>query len=61
MERHLVEGVKDQYYDGMRTVQDKLGAHYQQADGNTSLYGLNILTMPIQPVWLTLSKMCNCK
>lgn len=41
MERHLAEGVKAQYNDGLRTVRDKLGAHYQNADGNTGLYGSN--------------------
>lgn len=41
MERHLAEGVKTQYNDGLRTVRDKLGAHYQNADGNTGLYGSN--------------------
>lgn len=41
MERHLAEGVKAQYNDGLRTVRDKLGAHYQTPSGNTGLYGLN--------------------
>lgn len=41
MERHLAERVKAQYNDGLRTVRDKLGAHYQTPSGNTGLYGLN--------------------
>ena len=41
MARHLAEGVKAQYNDGLRTVRDKLGAHYQTPNGNTGLYGLN--------------------
>ena len=30
MERHLADGVKAQYNDGLRSVRDKLGAHYQK-------------------------------
>lgn len=41
MERHLAEEVKAQYNDGLRTVRDKLGAHYQKVGGNTGLYGSN--------------------
>ena len=41
LERHLAEGVKAQYNDGLRIVRDKLGAHYQTHGMNTGLYGPN--------------------
>lgn len=39
MERHLVDGVKTQYNEGLRTVRDKLGAHYQTPEGKVDLFG----------------------
>lgn len=40
MERHLADGVKTQYNDGLRTVRDKLGAHYQTPEGKVDLFGI---------------------
>ena len=39
MERHLADGVKAQYNDGLRSVRDKLGAHYQKSDNGDVLFG----------------------
>lgn len=39
MDRHLVDGVKNQYNQGLRTVRDKLGAHYQTPNGKDDLFG----------------------
>lgn len=39
MERTLADGVKTQYNNGLRTVRDKLGAHYQSPSENADLFG----------------------
>ena len=39
IERILTEGVKTKYNDGLRTVRDKLGAHYQTPEGKIDLFG----------------------
>lgn len=39
MERYLVEDVKSQYNAGLRTVRDKLGAHYQSPSAYADLFG----------------------
>ena len=39
MDRTLTDNVKSQYNAGLRTVRDKLGAHYQTPDGNEDLFG----------------------
>ena len=39
MDRHLVDGVKYQYNQGLRAVRDKLGAHYQTPNGKEDLFG----------------------
>lgn len=38
LERHLTDGVKAQYNDGLRAVRDKLGAHYQKPEGKDSTF-----------------------
>lgn len=38
MDRHLVDGVKNQYNQGLRAVRDKLGAHYQSPNGKEDLF-----------------------
>jgi hypothetical protein len=39
MDRHLVDGIKNQYNQGLRIVRDKLGAHYQTPQGKEDLFG----------------------